>query len=271
MSRIIAVANQKGGVGKTTTSVNLAAFIALMGKRVLLVDIDPQGNASSGLGVEKSKLDLSIYDAIVGDADANDALSLTTVKNLAVLPSHIKMAGVEVEMVNLDKREYILRSILTPMRNHFDYIFIDCPPSLGLLTVNALTAADSVLIPIPGEFFALEGLGQLMNTIKLAKKHLNQQLDIEGVVFTMFDSRSNLANSVADEVIRFFGAKVFTSRIPRNIRLGEAPSFGLPIMQFDPRSTGSVSYLALAEEFLKRSGDKKITPITNLNLFRVRI
>ncbi|MCL2847359.1 MAG: AAA family ATPase [Firmicutes bacterium] len=271
MSKIIAVANQKGGVGKTTTSVNLAAFVALMGRRVLLVDIDPQGNTSSGLGVEKNKLEASIYDAIVGDAEASDVVVPTTVKNLAVLPSHITMAGLESEMVNLPNREKILRTILTPMRNHFDYIFIDCPPSLGLLTVNALTAADSVLIPIPGEFFALEGLSQLMNTIKLAKQHLNQQLEVEGVLFTLFDARSNLANSVADEVIRFFGAKVFNTRIPRNIRLGEAPSFGLPIMQFDPKSTGSVSHLALAIEFLNRCGDTKYNKITNLNSLKVKL
>jgi len=263
MSKIIAIANQKGGVGKTTTSVNLSSFIAAMNKRVLVVDIDPQGNATSGFGIEKNKLEHSIYDVLVGDCDSVDAMQGNTVANMAVLPSHIKMAGVEVEMVGLNKREYILKNILDPLRAHYDYIFIDCPPSLGLLTVNALTAADSVMIPIPGEFYALEGLGQLMNTIKLAKKHLNPQLDIEGVVFTMFDNRSNLANSVAEEVIKFFGKKVFATRIPRNIRLGESPSHGVPVMQFDPKSSGSLSYLALAEEFLYRNTDTSFKRIDN--------
>ena len=271
MSKIIAVANQKGGVGKTTTSVNLASFIAAMGKKVLVVDIDPQGNASSGFGVEKSKLELSVYDVLVGDCDAADAMTGCTVKNLAILPSDIKMAGVEVELVGLAKREFILKNILNPLRNHYDYIFIDCPPSLGLLTVNALTAADSVMIPIPGEFYALEGLGQLMNTVKLAKKHLNQQLDIEGVVFTMFDTRSNLANNVADEVIKFFGKKVFSVRIPRNVRLGEAPSFGVPVMQYDPKSSGSVAYYNLAIEFMQRNSDTSFTKIDNLARLKIKI
>jgi len=271
MSKIIAIANQKGGVGKTTTCVNLASFIAAMGRKVLVVDIDPQGNASSGFGVEKNKLASSVYDVLVGDSDAADSMVGCTVKNLAILPSHIKMAGVEVEMVGLNKREFILKNILNPLKNHYDYIFIDCPPSLGLLTVNALTAADSVMIPIPGEFYALEGLGQLMNTIKLAKKHLNSQLDIEGVVFTMFDSRSNLANSVADEVIKFFGKKVFNTRIPRNIRLGEAPSHGIPIMQFEPKSSGSIAYLHLALEFLNRNNDKSYIPIDNIARLRIRL
>ena len=268
-SRIIAVANQKGGVGKTTTTVSLAAYIAALGKKVLVVDIDPQGNATSGFGVEKNKLEYSVYDVLVGDSDAGSTVVTTTVPNLGILPSHIKMAGVEVEMVSMDKREYILKTVLAPMRNHFDYIFIDCPPSLGLLTVNALTAADSVMIPIPGEFYALEGLGQLMNTIKLTKKILNQALDVEGVVFTMFDNRSNLATSVADEVVKYFGKKVFNTKIPRNIRLGEAPSYGLPIMQFDPKSTGGLAYYALALEFLSRNGDKFV-PIANLNSLKVK-
>jgi len=271
MSKIIAIANQKGGVGKTTTCVNLASFIAAMNKKVLVVDIDPQGNASSGFGVEKNKLAVSVYDVLVGDCNAVDAMVGCTVKNLGILPSHIKMAGVEVEMVGLSKREFILKNMLNPLRNHYDYIFVDCPPSLGLLTVNALTAADSVMIPIPGEFFALEGLGQLMNTVKLAKKHLNQQLDIEGVVFTMFDARSNLANSVADEVIKFFGKKVFNTRIPRNIRLGEAPSHGVPIMQFDPRSSGSIAYWGLAMEFLKRNQDTTFKPIDNVAKLKIRL
>jgi chromosome partitioning protein len=263
MSKIIAIANQKGGVGKTTTCVNLAAYIAAMGKSVLVADIDPQGNATTGLGVDKRKLEFSIYNALVGDCEGADAALATGVDGLYILPSNIHVAGVEIEMVDMKSREYILKSVLNPLRNRFDYIFIDCPPSLGLLTVNALTAADSVMIPIPGEFYALEGLGQLMNTIKLSKKHLNPLLDTEGVVFTMFDGRSNLAGSVADEVIRYFGKKVFKTRIPRNIRLSEAPSYGLPILHYDPRSAGGVAYQTLSEEFLTRNSDK-FTPLANL-------
>ncbi|MCL2797188.1 MAG: AAA family ATPase [Firmicutes bacterium] len=269
MSKIIAIANQKGGVGKTTTCVNLSAYLCAMGKKVLAVDIDPQGNCSSGFGIEKSKLEASMYEVLRGDCDAVDAMQKTRI-GVTVLPSHIDMAGVEVEMVPMERREHILKNVLNPLRNFYDYIFIDCPPSLGLLTVNALTSADSVLIPIPGEFFALEGLGQLMNTVKLSKIHLNQQLDIEGVLFTMFDGRSNLANSVADEVIKFFGKKVFSTRIPRNIRLGEAPSYGLPILQFDPRSTGGMAYLRLAEEFLNRNNDA-FKPITSISAFKVKV
>ena len=270
MSKIIAIANQKGGVGKTTTCVNLAAYISAMGKKTLVVDIDPQGNASSGLGVEKRKLESSVYDVLVGDCEASNAVVGTTVDRLSILPSNIDLAGAEVELVNMPNRETVLKTVLNPLRNYYDYIFIDCPPSLALLTVNALTAADSILIPIPGEFFALEGLSQLMNTIKLSKKHLNQQLDVEGVVLTMFDGRSNLTNSVADEILKFFGKKVFKTRIPRNIRLGEAPSYGLPIMQFDPKSTGGLAYQALAEEFLTRNGNK-FTPLSNPGALRVKI
>ncbi len=264
MSKIIAIANQKGGVGKTTTCVNLAAYLAAMGKNVLVVDIDPQGNATTGLGVDKRKLEFSVYNALVGDCDGADAtLPAASIKKLFVMPSNIHVAGVEVEMVDMKNREHVLKGVLAPLRNRFDYILIDCPPSLGLLTVNALTAADSVIIPIPGEFYALEGLGQLMNTIKLAKKHINHLLEIEGVVFTMFDGRSNLASSVADEVIRYFGKKVFKTRIPRNIRLSEAPSYGLSILSYDPRSAGALAYQALSEEFLTRNGDS-FAPLANV-------
>lgn len=270
MSKIIAIANQKGGVGKTTTCVNLAAYIAFMGKRVLIVDIDPQGNASSGLGIEKRKLKHSVYSVLVGDAEAAEAVVPTGVPNLKILPSNIDLAGAEVELVSVEYREKVLKNVLSPLRNEFDYIFIDCPPSLALLTVNALTVSDSILIPIPGEFFALEGLSQLMNTIKLAKKILNPPLEVEGVALTMFDGRSNLANSVADEILKFFGKKVFSTRIPRNIRLGEAPSYGLPIMQFDPKSTGSLAYRALAEELLRRNNDT-FKPIRDLNSLRKKV
>lgn len=269
MSKIIAIANQKGGVGKTTTCVNLASYLAAMGKRVLLADIDPQGNASSGLGIDKRKLENSMYSLLIGDCEPLDAIISTKVKGLFILPSNIDLAGAEIELVNIPDREVVLKKALSPMRNNFDYILIDCPPSLGLLTVNALTAADSILIPIQGEFYALEGLSQLMNTIKLAKRALNPALEIEGVVLTMFDGRSNLVNSVADEILKFFGKKVFSVRIPRNIRLGEAPSYGLPIMQFDPRSSGSLAYKALAEEFLERNKDS-FTKITNVSSLRVK-
>lgn len=267
MSKIIAVANQKGGVGKTTTCVNLASYIALMGKRVLIVDIDPQGNASSGMGVEKRNLTHSVYDVLVGDAEPSDATIATGVPGLSIIPSNIDLAGAEIDLVSMENREKVLKKVLSPLRNTYDYILIDCPPSLGLLTVNALSVADSILIPIPGEFYALEGLSQLMNTIKLAKKHLNPTLEVEGVVLTMFDGRSNLVNSVADEILKFFGKKVFATRIPRNVRLGEAPSYGLPIMQFDPKSSGSLAYKALAEELLKRNEDA-FTPIKDLNKLR---
>ncbi|MDR2201782.1 MAG: AAA family ATPase [Clostridiales bacterium] len=268
MSKIIAVANQKGGVGKTTTCVNLSAYLAVMGKNVLVVDIDPQGNASSGLGVDKKRVTNSVYNVLVGDCEPAEALEKTTVERLDIMPSNIDLAGAEIELVDMSEREKVLKKVLTPLRGKYDYVLVDCPPSLGLLTVNALTAADSILIPIQGEFYALEGLSQLMNTIRLAKKILNPQLDVEGVVMTMFDGRSNLVTSVTDEILKFFGKKVFSVRIPRNIRLGEAPSYGIPIMQFDPKSTGSLAYKALAEELLERNNDpyKKITNLTALRI-----
>ncbi|MCX4314065.1 MAG: AAA family ATPase [Clostridia bacterium] len=261
MSKIIAVANQKGGVGKTTTTINLGAYLAALGKKVLLIDIDPQGSTSSGLGVEKRKLTKSIYSVLVGEDKAADAIRNTSVKNLDIIPSNIDLSGAEIELVSMDNREKVLKSALGELRNHYDYILIDCPPSLALLTVNAITVADSILIQ--GEFFALEGLSQLMNTIKLAKKYLNPSLDVEGVVLTMFDGRSNIVNNVADEILKVFGKKVFATRIPRNIRLVESTSYGLPIMQYEPRSTGSLAYLSLAEELLKRNNDT-FTPIKNI-------
>ena len=263
MHKIIAIANQKGGVGKTTTCVNLASYLALMGKRVLAVDIDPQGNCSSGFGIDKTKVKYSTYSVLSGEVDAKAAIIPTLVKNLDIMPSNIDLAGAEVELVGVEDREKVLKKVLSPLRNSYDYILIDCPPSLALLTVNALTAANSILIPIQGEYYALEGLSQLMNTIRLAKKILNPQLEVEGVVLTMYDSRSRLVQNVTEEIYKFFGKKVFDAKIPRNIRLGEAPSFGLPVMLFEPKCVGSLAYKALAEEFLARNNDtyKKITDL----------
>ena len=253
MSKIIAIANQKGGVGKTTTCMNVASFAALMGKKVLAVDIDPQGNCSTGLGIDKSNLKASVYTVLAGETDPKAAIVPTVVEGLDIIPSNIDLAGAEVELVAVEEREQVLKKALNSLRNDYDYIFIDCPPSLGLLTVNALASADSILIPIQGEFFALEGLSQLLNTIKLAKKFLNPSLSIEGVVLTMYDGRSKLVQSVADEILKFFGNKVFATKIPRNVRLGEAPSFGLPIAFYEPRSMGAIAYKGLTEELFIRN------------------
>jgi len=262
MGKIIAFTNQKGGVGKTTTCVNVSAYLAAMGKKVLLVDIDPQSNACSGFGIENKLIQKSIYHCLIGECAAEEIILPTGVENLWVIPSNLDLAGAEIDMVYMTGREKILRGILSRLRNNYDYITIDCPPSLGLLTINAITASDSVMIPIQGEYYALKGLSQLMNTLKLIKqRNLNPTLEIEGVVLTMFDSRSNLVQTVAEEIHKFFGQKVFETKIPRNIRLSEAPSHGLPIMQFDPRSTGALAYKRLAEELLDRNGDsyEKIT------------
>jgi chromosome partitioning protein len=249
MSRIIAVSNQKGGVGKTTTSVNLAACVAEKGRRVLLVDIDPQGNASSGLGVTERTP--SVYDVLLGEAKAEAAIRRTEFDNLSVLPSDIALAGAEIELVAIPERETLLRRALEGVRDQFDYIFIDCPPSLSLLTLNAMTAADSVLIPIQCEYYALEGVGQLMNTLQLVKKRLNPALEIEGVVLTMLDGRTNLGLQVVQEVKKYFKSRVYGSIIPRNVRLSEAPSHGEPINVYDSRSTGAEAYRALAAEFIE--------------------
>lgn len=270
MAKTIAIANQKGGVGKTTTCVNLAAYFAAFGKKVLIIDNDPQGNASSGLGVEKHKVKNSVYSLIVGDCTAQEAIMPTDVENLDIIPSNIDLAGAEVELVRIEDREKSLKRAIAPIKDAYDYIFIDCPPFIGLLTLNALTAADSILIPMQGEYFALEGLSQLMNTIKLAKKLLNPDLEIEGVVITMFNSRTNLVNSVAEEITRYFGKKAFSTRIPRSVRLAEAPSFGMPITQFDPTSTGGIAYKNLAEEMLNRNRDS-YTPIANLSALKKKL
>ena len=255
MGKIIAFANQKGGVGKTTTCINLATYLALEGYKVLVIDMDPQGNASSGLGATKSKDTLSIYDVIIGEADPSDMgiYQRTSVYTLRILPTNIDLAGAEVELASIKtRRELIVKDKLAQIKNKFDYIFIDCPPSLGLLTINALVASDKVMIPIQCEFFALEGLSQLMNTVRLVKKHLNPELDVDGVVLTLYDGRSNLSRQVAEEVEKFFGKKVYKTRIPRNIRLAEAPSHGMPIAIYDKRCTGARAYQALNKEFMSR-------------------
>lgn len=250
MGKIIAIANQKGGVAKTTTAVNVGASLALMGQPVLLVDIDPQGNATSGLGIDKNQLDRCVYDVLINDIAASEVIIPTGIRNLDVLPSTIQLAGAEVEMVSLLAREQILKRALSPLKEKYQYIIIDCPPSLGLLTLNALAAADSLLIPIQCEFYALEGVGQLMNTVQLVQKHLNQNLEIEGVLLTMFDARLNLSIQVVDEVKKVFGNKVFKNIIPRNVRLSEAPSHGIPVVIYDPKSKGSEAYQELAKEVM---------------------
>lgn len=250
VDRAIAVVNQKGGVGKTTTAVNLAAGLAFLGKRVMLVDIDPQGNATSGVGVEKAQLEQCIYDVLMDDAVLQDVKVETGVEGLELIPATIRLAGAEIELVSALSREFKLRKALEVTRRQYDYILIDCPPSLGLLTINAMTAADSALVPIQCEYYALEGLSQLLNSIKLVQKHLNSGLKIEGVLLTMFDARTNLGMQVVEEVKEYFGGKVYETVIPRNVRLSEAPSFGQPIMVFDPRSRGAYVYKDLAKEVI---------------------
>lgn len=250
MGKIIAIANQKGGVGKTTTSVNLGAGLAQVGKKVLLIDIDAQGNATTGVGIEKSELDQCIYNVLVEDAEVQGVIQKTATENLDVLPATIQLAGAEIELVPTISREVRLQRALQPIRNEYDYIIIDCPPSLGLLTINALTAADSVIIPVQCEYYALEGLSQLLNTVRLVQKHLNKNLAIQGVLLTMLDARTNLGIQVIDEVKKYFRDKVYRSIIPRNVRLSEAPSHGKPIMQYDAKSRGAEVYIDLAEEVI---------------------
>ena len=250
MGKVIAVANQKGGVGKTTTSVNLSSALAKRGKKVLLIDTDPQGNATSGLGISK-EIENSVYDVIVGDVEMEKIIEKTNIKNLSVCPSTISLAGAEVELVSMISREQRLKEKLDVVKDKFDYVIIDCPPSLGLITLNTFTAADSVLIPIQCEFYALEGLGQLMNTVNLVKKHLNKDLKVEGALLTMYDSRTNLSNQVVKEVSKYFGDNVYKTVIPRNVKLSEAPSYGMSITEYDARSIGAKAYDKLAKEFLK--------------------
>ena len=256
MGKIISLANQQGGVGKTTTTVNLGTILAKKGKKVLLIDADPQGNATSGLGVEK-EVEYSTYDILVNDVKIQDAIQDTIIKNLKVCPANMSLAGAEVELVSMMSREQRLKEKLDEVKDYFDYILIDCPPSLGLITLNAFTASNSVLIPVQCEYFALEGLGQLINTINLVKKHLNKEIQIEGALLTMYDIRTNLSNQVVKEVKKYFENKVYKTVIPRNVRLSEAPSYGMPITEYDPRSKGAKSYTKFAKEFLKINEEEK--------------
>ena len=250
MAKIIAIANQKGGVGKTTTAVNLGACLSSLGRRVLIVDIDPQGNTTSGIGVNKADVHHCIYDVLVNEVDPRQAIMETAMPNLWIVPATIQLAGAEIELVPVAAREMRLKTALGAIRNDYDYVLIDCPPSLGLLTVNALTAADSVIIPIQCEYYALEGLSQLLNTIRLVQKHLNRSLQIEGVLLTMFDARTNLGVQVIEEVKKYFQHKVYQTIIPRNVRLSEAPSHGKSIIAYDPKSKGAEVYLELAKEVI---------------------
>ena len=253
MGKAIAIFNQKGGVGKTTTNINLAACLAVKGKKILVLDIDPQGNTTSGLGISKNDVELSTYDLLTDSStDVRNIIVKTSTEGLDVIPGSVQLAGAEAELVQLDHRESRLKTALTPIKDEYDYIFIDCPPSLGLLTINSLTAVESVLIPIQCEYYALEGVSQLMSTIDIVKKTLNPDLEIEGVILSMFDGRTNLSIQVVQEVKKYFGDRVYSTVIPRNIRLAEAPSFGMAITEYDPRSKGAKAYKAFAEEFLRR-------------------
>ena len=256
MGKVISVANQKGGVGKTTTTVNLATLLAKKGRKVLIIDADPQGNATSGLGAEKD-VEYSTYDILVNDVSFDEVIQDTIIKNLKICPSNMNLAGAEVELVSMMSREQRLKEKLEDYREKFDYILIDCPPSLGLITLNAFTASNSVLIPVQCEYFALEGLGQLINTINLVKKHLNKEIYIEGALLTMYDIRTNLSNQVVKEVKKYFDNKVYKTVIPRNVRVSEAPSYGMPITEYDPRSKGAKSYTKFAKEFLKINEEER--------------
>ncbi len=252
MGKIISLANQKGGVGKTTTSINLAAALAKLGKRVLLVDADPQANTSSGLGVDIQELDSTVYECLINDIDPHTAILPTSIENLYMIPSHIDLVGAEIEMLNLEQRENILKRVLSPLKGDYDYILIDCSPSLGLITINALTASDSIIIPVQCEFFALEGIAKLLNTIKIIKSNLNPALRIEGFLLTMYDARLRLSAQVHDEVRRHFGDLVFNTVIARNVRLSEAPSHGMSVLEYDRNSKGAKNYTNLAKELIKR-------------------
>ena len=252
MSRIIAIANQKGGVGKTTTAINLSASLAEKEKKVLLIDTDPQGNATSGFGIDKNELDNTIYELILGECSVQDCIIKDVIPRVSILPSNVNLAAAEIELIGVDKKEYILKNEIDYVRDEYDFIIIDCPPSLSMLTVNAMTTADSVLVPIQCEYYALEGLSQLIHTVNLVKERLNPELDMEGVVFTMYDSRTNLSSQVVENVKDHLQQNVYKTIIPRNIRLAEAPSYGMPIQKYDPKSAGAEAYMLLADEVINR-------------------
>ena len=253
MGKIIAVANQKGGVGNTTSTVNLAACVGQLRKKVLLIDIDPQGNATSGIGINKRAVEASSYDLLIGTAKAEDVILKTSFKNLSVIPSNIQLAGAEIELVDMEDRVNMLKKAIAAQKERFDYIFIDCPPSLGLITLNALTACDTLFIPIQCEYYALEGLSQLMATVRQVKRLYNPNIDLEGVLLTMYDGRLNLTAQVLSEVKKYYGEKVYKTTIPRNVRLSEAPSYGQPVFYYDKSSSGTRAYMELANEFMKRN------------------
>ena len=252
MGRIIAVANQKGGVGKTTTSINLAACLAEKGKKVLAVDMDPQGNLTSGLGVDKDSVEKSIYELIIGEVDIKEVINKEVLENLDIIPTSIDLSAAEIELIGVDDKEYILRNAIDQVKDQYDFVIIDCPPSLSMLTINAMTTADSVIVPIQCEYYALEGLSQLIHTVELVKDRLNSKLEIEGVVFTMYDARTNLSLQVVENVKDNLQQNIYKTIIPRNIRLAEAPSYGLPINKYDPKSAGAESYMRLADEVIER-------------------
>ncbi len=256
MGRIIAVANQKGGVGKTTTAINLSSCLAEKGKKVLAVDMDPQGNMTSGLGVDKNSVENTIYDLIIGESSVDEVLRKDIMKNLDVIPANIDLSAAEIELIDVEDKEYIVRNVIKDIKDNYDYIIIDCPPSLSMLTINAMTTATSVLVPIQCEYYALEGLSQLIHTVDLVRDRLNPELEIEGVVFTMYDARTNLSLQVVENVKDNLHQNIYKTIIPRNIRLAEAPSYGVPINEYDPKSAGSESYMRLAEEVINRENDQ---------------
>ena len=251
MGRVIAIANQKGGVGKTTTAINLSAAIAKKGKKVLVIDSDPQGNTTSGFGVDKNELENTIYELLLGECSVHDCILKEVIPNVSILPANVNLVAAEIEMIGIEKKEYILKNEIDWIKDDYDYIMIDCPPSLSMLTVNAMTTANTVLVPIQCEYYALEGLSQLIYTVNLVKERLNPKLDMEGVVFTMYDSRTNLSSQVVENVKSHLKQKVYNTVIPRNIRLAEAPSYGMPINMYDPKSAGAESYASLADEIME--------------------
>ena len=253
MGKIISIANQKGGVGKTTTAINLSAALAKQGKKILLIDCDPQGNATSGYGIDKNELENTVYELILGDCSVNDCIIKNVIKNLSIIPSNVSLSAADIELIGVEKKEFILKNEIDWVKNDYDYILIDCPPSLNTLTINAMTASDTVLVPIQCEYYALEGLSQLIYTINLVRERLNPTLNIEGVVFTMYDARTNLSQQVVENVKENLEQYIFDAIIPRNIRLAEAPSFGAPITEYDPKSLGAESYTKLAKELIKKN------------------